>query len=167
MKAKNKDLALEALNEVAQGSFGDFVDEKEIEKGAIDLRFLCTMRGYDGWHWVVTLTQPDKRKEAMVAEINLIAGENALLAPEWVPWAERLAQFRAELKEAGKASSDAEADELIADMASALSDHEQADETQDDSDAGSVKPPLKARVRKRLVKREQQEENQDPDQGSE
>ena len=166
MKAKNKDLALEALNEVAQGSFGDFVDEKEIEKGAIDLRFLCTMRGYDGWHWVVTLTQPDKRKEAMVAEINLIAGENALLAPEWVPWAERLAQFRAELKEAGKASSDAEADELIADMASALSDHEQADETQDDSDAGSVKPPLKARVRKRLVKREQQEENQDPDQGS-
>ena len=167
MKAKNKDLALEALNEVAQGSFGDFVDEKEIEKGAIDLRFLCTMRGYDGWHWVVTLTQPDKRKEAMVAEINLMAGENALLAPEWVPWAERLAQFRAELKEAGKASSDAEADELIADMASALSDHEQADETQDDSDAGSVKPPLKARVRKRLVKREQQEENQDPDQGSE
>lgn len=167
MKAKNKDLALEALNEVAQGSFGDFVDEKEIEKGAIDLRFLCTMRGYDGWHWVVTLTQSDKRKEAMVAEINLIAGENALLAPEWVPWAERLAQFRAELKEAGKASSDAEADELIADMASALSDHEQADETQDDSDAGSVKPPLKARVRKRLVKREQQEENQDPDQSSE
>ena len=167
MKAKNKDLALEALNEVAQGSFGDFVDEKEIEKGAIDLRFLCTMRGYDGWHWVVTLTQPDKRKEAMVAEINLIAGENALLAPEWVPWAERLAQFRAELKEAGKANSDAEADELIADMASALSDHEQADETQDDSDAGSVKPPLKARVRKRLVKREQQDENQDPDQGSE
>lgn len=167
MKAKNKELALEALKEVAQGSFGDFVDEKEIEKGAIDLRFLCTMRGYDGWHWVVTLTQPDKRKEAMVAEINLMAGENALLAPEWVPWAERLAQFRAELKEAGKANSDAEADELIADMASALSDHEQADETQDDADAGGVKPPLKTRVRKRLVKREQQEENQDPDQGSE
>lgn len=167
MKAKNKEVALEALKEVAQGTFGDFVDEKEIEKGAIDLRFLCTMRGYDGWHWVVTLTQPDKRKEAMVAEINLMAGENALLAPEWVPWAERLAQFRAELKEAGKANSDAEADELIADMASALSDHEQADETQDDADAGGVKPPLKARVRKRLIKREQQEENQDPDQGSE
>ena len=166
MKANNKDLALQALIEVAEGSVGDFVDEKEIEKGAVDLRFSCTMRGYDGWNWVVTLTQPDKRKEAMVAEINLMAGENALLAPEWVPWAERLAQFRAELKEAGKAQNDDEADELIADMASALSDHEQTEQSQGDSDAGGVKPPLKTRVRKRLVKREQQEENQDPNQGS-
>ena len=167
MKAKPKDLALEALNELAQGSFGEFVDEKEIEKGAIDVRFSCTMRGYDGWHWVVTLTQPDKRKDPMVAEVNLMAGENALLAPEWVPWAERLAQFRAELKEAGKAQSDDEADALIADMALSLSDHDESDDAEQDSDTGSVKPPLKTRVRQRRIKREQNEENQDPAEGAE
>ena len=167
MKANPKDLALEALNELAQGSFGEFVDEKEIEKGAIDVRFSCTMRGYDGWHWVVTLTQPDKRKDPMVAEVNLMAGETALLAPEWVPWAERLAQFRAELKEAGKAQSDDEADALIADMALSLSDHDESDDAEQDSDTGSVKPPLKTRVRQRRIKREQNEENQDPAEGAE
>ena len=167
LKAKAKDLALETLKELAQGSFGDFVDEKQVEKGAIDVRFTCTMRGYDGWHWVVTLTQPDKRKEPMVAEVNLMAGENALLAPEWVPWAERLAQFRAELKEAGKAQSDAEADQLIADMALSLADHEESDDSEQDSNASSVKPPLKTRVRQRRIKREQNEEDQDPTEGAE
>ena len=163
MKVSNKDLATEALTELPQGSYGGFVDEQEIEKGAIDVRFECLMRGYEGWHWVVTLTHVDKRKQAMVAEVNLIAGENAVLAPDWVPWAERLAQFRAELKEAGKAKSDAEADQLIADMASALSDHDQSDDAEQDADAGSVKPPLKARVRQRRIKREQDYEDQDPE----
>ena len=166
MKVSNKDLATEALAELPKGSCGGFVDEKEIEKGAIDVRFECSMRGYEGWMWVVTLTQPDKRKQAMVAELNLMAGENAVLAPDWVPWAERLAQFRAELKEAGKAQSDAEADQLIADMASALSDHDQSDDAEQDSDSGSVQPPLKTRVRQRRIKREQDYEEQDPEQGS-
>jgi hypothetical protein len=163
LKVSNKELATEALADLPKGSYGAFVDEKEIEKGAIDVRFECLMRGYEGWHWVVTLTQPNKRFEAMVAEVNLMAGENAVLAPDWVPWAERLAQFRAELKEAGKAASDAEADQLIADMASALSDHDQSDDAEQDSDAGSVKPPLKARVRQRRIKREQDYEEQDPE----
>ena len=166
MKVSNKDLATEALAELPKGSYGGFVDEKEIEKGAIDVRFECSMRGYEGWMWVVTLTQPDKRKQAMVAELNLMAGENAVLAPDWVPWAERLAQFRAELKEAGKAQSDAEADQLIADMASALSDHDQSDDAEQDSHSGSVQPPLKTRVRQRRIKREQDYEEQDPEQGS-
>jgi hypothetical protein len=163
LKVSNKDLATEALAELPRGSYGNFVDEKEIEKGAIDVRFECAMRGYEGWTWVVTLTQPDKRKQAMVAEVNLMAGENAILAPEWVPWAERLAQFRAELKEAGKAQSDAEADQLIADMASALSDHDEADDAESNADSSSVKPPLKARVRQRRIKREQDYEDQDPE----
>lgn len=166
MKASNQEIALEALNEFAEGLFGDFLDEKEIEKGAIDVRFACIMRGYEGWHWVVTLTQPNKRQAALVAEVNLMAGENALLAPEWVPWAERLAQFRAELKEAGRAASDAEADQLIADMALSVSDHDQSEDSEQDPDSSSVKPPLKTRVRKRLVKREQDDKEDDPEQGA-
>lgn len=166
MKVSNKALATEALAELPAGSYGAFVDEKEIEKGSIDFRFECTLRGYEGWVWVVTITQPDKRKQATVAEVNLMAGEDALLAPEWVPWAERLAQFRAELKEAGKAKSDAEADQLIADMTSALADHDEADDTEQDADASSVKPPLKTRVRQRRIKRSEDQEDQDPEQSA-
>lgn len=166
MKVSNKELATQALAELPAGSYGDFVDEKEIEKGAIDVRFKCLMRGYEGWHWVITLTQVDKRKPAMIAETNLMAGEDAVLAPDWVPWAERLAQFRAELKEAGKAQSDDEADQLIADMALSLSDHDEADDAEQDSDSSSVKPPLKARVRQRRIKRSEDYEDQDPDESA-
>ena len=166
MKANNNDLALQALNEHAQGLFGEFVDEKEVTKGAIDVRYACTIRGYEGWNWVVTLTQPNKKSPAQIAEINMMAGENAILAPDWVPWAERLAQFRAELKEAGKAQSDAEADQLIADMALSLADHDQADDAEQDSDSSSVKPPLKARVRQRRIKRSEHDEQNDPEQSS-
>lgn len=166
MKVSNKELATQALAELPAGSYGEFVDEKEIEKGAIDVRFKCLMRGYEGWHWVITLTQVDKRKPAMIAETNLMAGEDAVLAPDWVPWAERLAQFRAELKEAGKAQSDDEADQLIADMALSLSDHDEADDAEQDSDSSSVKPPLKARVRQRRIKRSEDYEDQDPDESA-
>lgn len=166
MKVSNRELATEAVKDLPAGSCGEFISETEVEKGAIDVRFECLMRGYEGWHWVVTLTQLDKRKQAMVAEVNLMAGENAILAPDWVPWAERLAQFRAELKEAGKAKSDAEADQLIADMALSLSDHDHSDDAEQDSDSSSVKPPLKARVRQRRIKRSEDYEEQDPEQGS-
>lgn len=166
MKVSNRDLATDALAELHAGSYGEFVDEVEVGKGAIDVRFRCLMRGYEGWHWVISLTQIDKRKQAMVAETNLIAGENAVLAPDWVPWAERLAQFRAELRLAGKAQSDDEADALIANMALALSDHDQSDDSEQDSDSGGVKPPLKARVRQRRIKRSEDYEDQDPEQGS-
>jgi hypothetical protein len=166
LKVSNRDLATEALAELPAGTYGKFIDEIEIEKGAIDVRFECLMRGYEGWHWVISLTQIDKRQQAMVAETNLMAGENAILAPDWVPWAERLAQFRAELKLAGKAQSDDEADALIADMALSLSNHDQSDDAEQDSDSSSVKPPLKTRVRQRRIKRSEDYEDQDPDQGS-
>jgi len=51
--------------------------------------FATTMAGYVGWHWAVTLDRaPDA--DPTVAEVVLLPGEGALLAPAWVPWSERL-----------------------------------------------------------------------------
>jgi len=94
-----------ALKEYSEGSFGKFLSQTEQDKGVIEVRFESTAKGYSGWHWVVTLTQPDKRKAATLSEINLLAGEGALLAPEWVPWSERLREFRNQLREEGKAKT--------------------------------------------------------------
>lgn len=52
--------------------------------------FACTMKAYGGWRWAVTVARAARAKSATVAEAVLLPGSDALLAPEWVPWAERL-----------------------------------------------------------------------------
>jgi len=161
LKAKNIDVALALLEaDLPTGSYGEFVSETEPAKGVIELRFNCLMRGYSGWHWLVTLTQPDKRKPATISELHLIASEDALLAPKWVPWSERLAEFRQQLRAEGKAKTDAEADELIKSLV--VSDDPQANDSEADSNDGSVQPPLKTRVRQRRIKHSQDDEDQEP-----
>jgi hypothetical protein len=154
---KHQSLAKDALKEYSDGSFGKFISEKEVQKGIFDVSFESTKRGYEGWQWVVTLTQPDRRKPATISEVTLIAGPKALLAPAWVPWSERLKDFREQLRKEGKAKTDAEADALISLMSGAHG--EETDGTKRRSNASSVEPPKKTRVRKRLIKRS--EDNQD------
>jgi hypothetical protein len=52
--------------------------------------FVSTLPGYVGWHWAVTLARVPGEDEVTVDEVVLLPGEQALLAPEWVPWHERL-----------------------------------------------------------------------------
>lgn len=53
--------------------------------------FACNSPGYPGWRWAVTLTRIPRARSATVSEVHLLPGEGALLAPEWVPYAQRLA----------------------------------------------------------------------------
>lgn len=162
---KNLELAQSALAELSDGSFGKLISETEPEKSVLEFRFDCTKRGYQSWHWVVTLSQPDKRKPATISEVTLLAGPDALLAPQWIPWAERLKEFRRQLREEGKAKSDAEADALIRKMASGA-DHDESEDAQTEANDGGVEPPKKTRVRKRLVKRAQDDDGESPEEGA-
>lgn len=158
---KHQALAKSALAEFSDGSFGKFVSEKEIEKGIFDVRFESTKRGYEGWHWVVTVTQPDKRKPPTISEVSLLAGPQALLAPAWVPWSERLREFRELLRKEGKAKTDAEADALISQMSGAHG--EETNSSKYGSNSSSVEPPRKTRVRKRLIKRSEDNQDEQPE----
>jgi hypothetical protein len=53
-------------------------------------RFACTARGYRGWVWTVTLARVARARTATVCEAVLLPGDGAILAPEWLPWSERL-----------------------------------------------------------------------------
>jgi hypothetical protein len=161
---KHRQFAKDALVEFSDGSFGKFISEKEIQKGVFDVRFEATSRGYQGWHWVVTITQPDRRKGATISEISLVAGPDALVAPAWVPWSERLKDFRQQLRLEGKAKTDAEADELISQMSGAHNQKGHAAES--GTDDGGVEPPKKTRVRKRLVKRSEDQGGDEPKAGA-
>ncbi len=166
-KVSATELALAALRETAETALiGEFVSETETEKNVFEVRYACALNQYQHWHWVVTLTQVDKRSPLTVSEINLLASAEAQLAPQWVPWAERLAEFRRQLRAEGKANSDAEADALIEGMHSGFTNHEPGEDSKQNTDDGGVKPPVKTRVRQRRVKRQEDNQDQSPEAGS-
>ncbi|GGX46891.1 DUF3027 domain-containing protein [Streptomyces fructofermentans] len=52
--------------------------------------FECKEMGYRGWRWAVTVARASRAKVVTLDETVLLPGTDALLAPEWVPWSERL-----------------------------------------------------------------------------
>lgn len=52
--------------------------------------FASLQPGYVGWHWAVTLGRVPGEDAVTVDEVVLLPGDQALLAPAWVPWHERL-----------------------------------------------------------------------------
>ena len=53
--------------------------------------FATTSSGYRGWRWTVTVARIARSRVATVCEVELLPGDDALLAPAWVPWSDRLA----------------------------------------------------------------------------
>ena len=52
--------------------------------------FDCTLPGYRGWRWAVTLARAPRARNVTICETVLLPGDGAVLAPSWVPWHERL-----------------------------------------------------------------------------
>jgi len=86
------ELARAAAEEVAESpqDVGEHLGTVAEAERLISHRFACTMRGYRGWHWTVTLARVPRGRTATVCEVELLPGDGALLAPPWLPWAERL-----------------------------------------------------------------------------
>jgi hypothetical protein len=53
-------------------------------------RFSCLTKAYRGWYWAVTIARAPRARNVTVDEVVLLPGEEALVAPAWVPWSERL-----------------------------------------------------------------------------
>ncbi len=52
--------------------------------------FATTDPAYVGWRWVVSLARADGSDVATVDEVVLLPGGDALLAPGWLPWSDRV-----------------------------------------------------------------------------
>ncbi len=52
--------------------------------------FESRLPGYLGWQWYAVLTRNSRSKVVTVNELGLLPSEDSILAPEWVPWAERV-----------------------------------------------------------------------------
>ncbi len=52
--------------------------------------FTCLLPGYSGWFWTVTMARIPRSSKGTIDEMALRPGPDALLAPAWIPWADRL-----------------------------------------------------------------------------
>ncbi|GAB2753658.1 DUF3027 domain-containing protein [Streptomyces bullii] len=89
--AEAVDLARAAAEEAAApGVVGEHVGLVSEGDRVVTHLFECKELGYRGWRWAVTVARASRAKIVTVDEAVLLPGPDALLAPEWVPWSERL-----------------------------------------------------------------------------
>lgn len=89
--AKAQGFALEALKALVPAEeIGDGHRVVADDDRLVTHYFPSTKRGYRDWEWYVTLARAPRQTVPTVCETGLLPSDNALLAPEWVPWSERL-----------------------------------------------------------------------------
>lgn len=116
--AAAKDVALQGVQEIAPAHAIGLVHHVRAEEERLSTHlFECTLPGYRGWFWFATLSRAPRSRVATICEVGLLPGDDALIAPDWVPWADRVrpedleentAQENAESAETAEAEGSAE-----------------------------------------------------------
>lgn len=105
--ADNTAFALEILKSenLSVGPFIEIIDEGD---DTFSYLFKSELKGYVDWRWSVTIYQPEGA-EPTLSEFVLLPGAESLVAPDWIPWSERLADYKAlQLELERQAALDAE-----------------------------------------------------------
>lgn len=132
--ASARELALSALYEITPAAtVGPAAGYAVEEGGVVSLRFENRLPGYPGWYWTVSVAEVEDAAPT-VLEVELMPGDSALLAPDWVPWTERLAEYRANQAESAEqtVATDDHSD------AGSGSDEPEADDDDGEDDEGDL-----------------------------
>lgn len=128
---------LAAVESAPKNGVGDFLTQIEEDENVYTFLFAAKMKGYLGWAWSVSLFADEE--DTTVSEVNLMPGEESLVAPDWVPWSERLADYKAlqaeleaqaalEAEEEGDSDEDAEdSDDAVASISKEDSEQEEVE----------------------------------------
>jgi Protein of unknown function (DUF3027) len=69
---------------------GDYLGVTYEDPDAATHRFLAHLPGYQGWQWAAVVAAYPGADHATISEVVLVPGPTALLAPDWVPWEQRV-----------------------------------------------------------------------------
>ena len=108
-------LARVALLEVTGAD--TFVDTPAVthEGESVTVAYPSAQPGYPGWAWTVSVSNVSG-VDPSVLEVGLLPGESSLVAPDWVPWADRLEEYllhEKELKDQAEADDDEDDDDAL------------------------------------------------------
>ncbi len=86
------DIARDAAVDAAGGAedVGAYLGVVEGEERVATHTFACETPGYRGWVWQVTVARAPRAGAATICEAHLLPADDALLAPPWVPYADRV-----------------------------------------------------------------------------
>ena len=135
------DFARTAVEGIAPASqIGRHLGAKTEGDRVVTHLFESRLAGYQGWQWYAVLTRNSRSKVITVNELGLLPSEDSILAPEWVPWAERVRPEDAqedEIADADIADVDvADADAAVDAIAVDAADDAAADDMSPDLAAG-------------------------------
>ncbi|GAB3461610.1 hypothetical protein GCM10027436_70520 [Actinophytocola sediminis] len=94
-----KDPALVAAVELARAAAQEEAGDEEIGAhvgsqiegaAAVTHLFEAAKRGYRGWSWAATVASAGPDTIVTVSEVVLLPGPEALVAPDWIPWDQRI-----------------------------------------------------------------------------
>jgi hypothetical protein len=89
--AEAVDLARRAAQQDAgENLVGPHVAVQPEEGAAATHLFEAQLPGYRGWRWAVTVASAGPGTPVTVSEVVLLPGPDALVAPPWVPWTQRV-----------------------------------------------------------------------------
>ncbi|AXI78176.1 DUF3027 domain-containing protein [Peterkaempfera bronchialis] len=79
-----------AVDAAGADAVGEYIGAEADGDRVVTHSFACREPAYRGWRWAVTVTRASRSKLVTLDETVLLPGPDAVLAPEWVPWSERL-----------------------------------------------------------------------------
>lgn len=130
--AAAKDVALQGVREITPDRNIGLVHHVRPEEERLSTHlFECTMPGYRGWFWFATLSRAPRSKVATICEVGLLPGDDALIAPDWVPWADRVRPEDLE-QDSSSDSSEAPAEEKAEGSEAATAASEESAESAED-----------------------------------
>lgn len=77
------------VEEVGSADVGDYLGHVVEGDAVVTYLFACERAGYVGWHWSVTVVELPGEAPT-IDELVLIPGDEAIVAPAWVPYRERI-----------------------------------------------------------------------------
>ena len=69
---------------------GELVSIDQEDERIATYLFESSLPGYFGWRWAVTVIKLDDQASATIADVVLLPGAESLLAPEWIPYKDRI-----------------------------------------------------------------------------
>lgn len=125
-------VARQALGEITHAANVGALRDVVVADDVATVRFSTTQGGYPGWYWTVSIAV-NPGMEPSVLETELMPAEGALVAPDWVPWADRLEEYVAQ--QALEAELAGESDDADDESDDDDLDDDDLDDDDDDDDA--------------------------------
>ena len=80
-----------AISEAGKPEFvGDLFSISDESDDLITYLFAAMQPGYRGWYWSVGVARVDNLTEPTICEVVLLPGADSLLAPNWIPYQQRV-----------------------------------------------------------------------------